>query len=338
MPPVGDERPVLVAPDAFKGTLTAAQVAGAIGRGIERAGLRPPDLCPVADGGEGTAATLLLGLGGETAGTVARDPLGRPRPAGFALVEDGATAIVEVAAATGLPMLAADERDPLRATSHGTGELIVAAIREGASVVLVACGGSATVDGGAGVLEVLAASGLRLGGTGPVDARLVCLCDVRTPWEAAAATFGPQKGATPETLPLLERRMTEQAAALPRDPRGVPSTGAAGGIAGALWAAHDAVLEPGAPFVLGALDVEERVRAARAVVVGEGRIDATTLEGKVAGAIAAIARRHGVPVLAVVGRNALDPAAREALGLRAVVEAGDVAALEAAGERVAAYL
>ncbi|EHN10399.1 Glycerate kinase [Patulibacter medicamentivorans] len=329
---------MLVAPDSFKGTLGAARVAGAIGRGLERAGLRPPDLCPVADGGEGTADALLLGLGGETAGARVRDPLGRPRNAGFALIEDGGSAIVEVAAASGLPLLAEAERDPLRATSHGTGELIVAAVAAGAQVVLVACGGSATVDGGAGALEVLDDAGLRFDGRGAIDARLVCLCDVRTPWERAAATFGPQKGATPEQLPELEARMEAIAARLPRDPRGVAMTGAAGGIAGALWAAHGARLEPGARFVLDALDVRERMRAARAVVVGEGRIDATTLDGKVAGEIAVDARQGGIPSFAVVGRNALDPFGVRILDLQVVLEAGDAEALVDAGERLAAYL
>lgn len=329
---------MLVAPDSFKGTLGAARVAGAIGRGLERAGLRPPDLCPVADGGEGTADALLLGLGGETAGARVRDPLGRPQNAGFALIEDGGSAIVEVAAASGLPLLTEAERDPLRATSHGTGELIVAAVAAGAQVVLVACGGSATVDGGAGALEVLDDAGLRFDGRGAIDARLVCLCDVRTPWERAAATFGPQKGATPEQLPELEARMEAIAARLPRDPRGVAMTGAAGGIAGALWAAHGARLEPGARFVLDALDVRERMRAARAVVVGEGRIDATTLDGKVTGEIAVDARQGGIPSFAVVGRNALDPFGVRILDLQVVLEAGDAEALVDAGERLAAYL
>ncbi len=329
---------MLVAPDAFKGSFGAARVAGAIGRGLERAGLRPPDLCPVADGGEGTAEALLLGLGGETAAATARDPLGRPRRAGFALIEDGGTAIVEVASAGGLPLLAEDEPDPLRATSHGTGELIVAAVAAGAAVVLVACGGSATVDGGAGMLEVLADAGLRFDGRGAVDARLVCLCDVRTPWERAAAVFGPQKGAAPEQLPALQARMERIAGELPRDPRGTPMSGAAGGIAGALWAAHGARLEPGARFVLDALDVRERMRAARAVVVGEGRIDRTTLEGKIAGEIAVDARQSGVPSFAIVGQHALDPFGVRILDLQVVLEAGDLDALADAGERLAAYL
>src|SRR4051794_20093685 len=131
------ERPVLVAPDSFKGTFRASEVAGAIGRGLERAGLMPPDLCPVADGGEGTLDALLPQLGGELAGLDVHDPLGRPVRAQFGLVEDGGTAIVEMAAASGLGLVAEDERDAWAASTYGTGELIAAAARAGAAVILV---------------------------------------------------------------------------------------------------------------------------------------------------------------------------------------------------------
>src|SRR4051812_18543681 len=141
------ERQVLVAPDSFKGTFRATQVAAAIGRGLERAGLMPPDLCPVADGGEGTLEVLLTALGGETAAAEVRDPLGRPVRAGFGLLEDGGTAVVEMAAASGLGLVAEAERDPWAASTYGTGELIRAAVQAGAAVVLVAVGGSATTDG-----------------------------------------------------------------------------------------------------------------------------------------------------------------------------------------------
>src|ERR671914_154446 len=173
------ERPVLVAPDSFKGTFSAPQVAGAIGRGLERAGLMPPDLCPVADGGEGTLDALLPQLGGEVVGVEVRDPLGRPIRSGFGLVEDGGTAIVEMAAASGLGLVAEEERDAWAASTYGTGELLAAAAQAGAQVVLVAVGGSATTDGGAGALEAIEEAG-GLGG-----ARLVVLCDVRRPFEDA---------------------------------------------------------------------------------------------------------------------------------------------------------
>src|SRR3954447_15228181 len=152
-------RQVLVAPDAFKGTFRASEVAGAIGRGLERAGLIPPDLCPVADGGEGTLDALLPGLGGDVVGAVAHDPLGRELRTGFGLVGGGGTAIVETAFASGLALLAEDERDAWAASTYGTGELIASAIDAGAAVVIVAVGGSATTDGGAGAIEAIAERG-----------------------------------------------------------------------------------------------------------------------------------------------------------------------------------
>ena len=238
------------------------------------------DLCPVADGGEGTMEVLLTALGGETAGARVHDPLGREVDAGFALIEDGGTAIVEVAQASGLGLVAEDERDAEAASTAGTGELIMAAVAAGAAEVLVAAGGSATTDGGAGAIAAIEEAG-GLGG-----ARLVVLCDVRTPFERAAEVFGPQKGADAATVARLTRRLRDRAAKLPRDPRGVPMTGAAGGLAGGLWAAFGAALEPGAAFVLDALGFDARMRAARAVVTGEGRLDEQTLEGKAVGEVA----------------------------------------------------
>jgi glycerate kinase len=321
-------RPVLVAPDSFKGTLRATEVAAALGRGLEAGGLAV-DLCPVADGGEGTLEVLLLALGGETGGATVAGPLGAPVRAGYALLEDGAGALVEVAGASGLGLVDPDARDAAAASTRGTGELIVAAAATGAEVVFVAAGGSATTDGGAGALEAIAESG-GLGG-----AQLVVLCDVRTPWEEAARTFSPQKGADPVTVDRLAARLEKLAGELPRDPRGVPFTGAAGGLAGGLWAALGARLESGAAFVLSALGFDARMLAARAVVVGEGRIDEQTLRGKIAGEIATRARQKGVPAHAVVGENSLDPFEQRILDLGAIIEGGNPAALEAAGTALA---
>jgi glycerate 2-kinase len=320
------ERPVLVAPDSFKGTFRASQVAGAIGRGLERAGLMPPDLCPVADGGEGTLDALLPQLGGEVVGVDVHDPLGRPIRSGFGLVEDGGAAIVEMAAASGLSLVADEERDAWAASTYGAGELIVAAARAGAQVILVAVGGSATTDGGAGALEAIEAGG-GLGG-----ARLVVLCDVRTVFEDAPKVFGPQKGADPAMVVRLEERLDELARRLPRDPRGVPMTGCAGGLSGGLWAAHGAVLEPGAQWVLEALDFDARMRAARAVVTGEGKLDEQTLEGKLVGEIGTRTRQAGVPLHAIVGRDALDPFGKRIIDLQRVIEATTLEELESAGE------
>ena len=323
------DRPVLVAPDSFKGTFRATEVAAAIGRGLESAGLRPPDLCPVADGGDGTMEVLLTALGGETAGARVHDPLGREVDAGYALLEDGGTAVIEMARASGLALVAPEERDAVAASTRGTGELIVAAVEAGAQVVLVACGGSATTDGAAGAIEAIEDAG-GLGGT-----RIVCLCDVRTPFERAAEVFGPQKGADPATVKRLTKRLNEFAATLPRDPRGEPMTGCAGGLSGGLWAQYGAALEPGAAFVLGALDFDTRMRAARAVIVGEGRIDEQTLQGKIAGEIATRARQAGVPCFAIVGTSELDAFGARMLDLQRVLEAGDLDAIAAAAASLA---
>src|SRR3954447_8429214 len=166
------ERPVLVAPDSFKGTFRATEVAAAIGRGLERAGLMPPDLCPVADGGEGTLEALVVQLGGETAAARVCDPLGREMQACYALIEGGGVAIGEMAAASGLGLVAEDERDAWAASTYGTGQLIRAAAEAGAEEVMVAVGGSATTDGGRGALEAVD----ERGGVG--EARIVVLCDV----------------------------------------------------------------------------------------------------------------------------------------------------------------
>lgn len=291
-------------------------MAAALARGLERAG-HVCDLCPVADGGEGTMEVLLVALGGETAGATVADPLGRPVRAGFALIEDGGTAVVEVAQASGLAL---GEGRAEEASSRGTGELIVAAVEAGAEVVLLAAGGSATTDGGEGAIAAIEEQG------GLRGARLVVLCDVRTPFEEAAARFGPQKGADPAAVARLETRLHALAERLPRDPRGFPLTGAAGGLSGGLWARYDAVLEPGAAFVLDTLGFDER--ATGMLVTGEGRLDATTLEGK---AVAEIARRARGPVHAVVGQDALGP---EPLGLASVQTASTLEEIEAAASRL----
>jgi glycerate 2-kinase len=320
------ERPVLVAPDSFKGTFRASQVAAAIGRGLERAGLMPPDLCPVADGGEGTIDALLPSLGGEIVGAPAHDPLGRELKGSFALIEDGGTAIVESATASGLALLAEDERDPWAASTYGTGELIAAAAQSGAQVVVVAVGGSATMDGGAGAVEAIEEAG------GLDGARLVALCDTRTPFEHAPKVFGPQKGADEALVTRLEERFAELAAGWSRDPRGVPMTGGAGGLSGGLWAALGAVLEPGAAWVLDALGFDERMRAARAVITGEGKLDEQSLHGKLVGEVGTRARQAGVPLHAIVGTDVLDPFGKRMIDLMRVIEATDLAEMEQAGE------
>ncbi|MCW3016552.1 MAG: hypothetical protein JWO02_3644 [Solirubrobacterales bacterium] len=320
-----DRRSCLVAPDSFKGTFSAAQVAAAIGRGLEAAGEPPPDLCPVADGGEGTLSVLLTALGGDTGGATVAGPLGHPVAAGYALLEHGETAIVEVAAASGLGLVPDGERGPetaWAASTRGTGELIVAATRAGASVVLVAAGGSATTDGGAGAIAAIHEAG------GLGSATLVVLCDVRTPFEDAGRVFAPQKGADGATVARLQARLNDQAGALARDPRGIPMGGAAGGLAGGLWAAFGAHLEAGAPFVLDAVGYDARMRRAQAVILGEGRLDDQTLRGKILGEAATRARQAGVPCHAIVGQDALEPFGKRIIDVQMVLEAHTLEAIE----------
>lgn len=328
-------RPALVAPDAFKGTFTAVEVADAIAEGLEAEGVAA-DRCPIADGGEGTAAALRAALGGDEHEVRAQGPLGDEVLASFTMLDPPAgrrrvprTAVLDMASASGAPLLAQHELDPLRATTYGTGELIVAARDAGAELILVACGGSATVDGGFGALEAIDdAGGLR-------GAKLTCLTDVTTTWADAPATFGPQKGAGAAAITELQARLAALAKTFPVDPTRVPGTGAAGGLSGGLHAAHGAAIEPGAPYVLNALDTDRRMRAARFVIVGEGRIDRTTLSGKGPGELATRARQAGVPTHAVVGVNAIRPFDARIIDLMEIIEATTRDDLVAAGRRLA---
>jgi glycerate kinase len=325
---------ILVAPDSFKGTFSARQVATAIGRGLEDAG-RPVDLCPLADGGEGTLEVLLEALGGEAASAIVEDPLGREIETSFGLLEERGgrlAAVVETARASGLTLVAADERDPLAASTFGTGQLILAAVAAGAETVYLGAGGSATTDGGSGALRAIR----RAGGLG--SARVVVLCDVRTPFEDAARIFGPQKGAGPEEVARLNRRLGDLARRLPRDPRGVAMTGAAGGLAGGLWAELGAELVPGAAFALELLDFDRRMRSSRAVVTGEGRLDQQSLAGKAVSEVATRARQSGVPCHAIVGQRELDAFGARILDLQAMLEARTLRGIESAGRRLAGLI
>ena len=314
------DRRALVAPDSFKGTFTAAEAAGHIARGLRAAG-READELPVADGGEGTMDVLVRVLGGELRTARVADPLGRPVEASYALLTDRDTAIVETAQASGLGLVAEEERDAYAASTRGTGELIAAAAEAGAETVLVTVGGSATTDGGEGALEALKG----------VEIELEVLCDVLTPWEDAPHVFGPQKGADAATVRRLERRLEELAEAAPRDPRGVEMTGAAGGLSGGLWAHRGARLVAGAPYVLDTLGFDDLMQRSAFVVTGEGKLDEQTLQGKAAGEVALRCRQRGVPCHAVVGKADLDPFDERILALDSVTEAGTAKELAAAG-------
>jgi glycerate 2-kinase len=288
----------LVAPDSFKGTFGAGEVAEAIAAGLE-AGAATADRCPVADGGEGTMDVLLAALGGERRTAAVHDPLRRPITASFGLLGGGKAAVVETAQASGLPLVAPAERDAERADTYGTGELIAAAVAAGAETVLLALGGSATTDGGAGAIEALREAG-SLG-----DVRIEVLCDVTATYVDAARVYAPQKGADPAAVERLASRLESLAEELPRDPRGVPRTGCAGGLSGGLWA-HGAQLRPGATFVLDVVGFDERLARADAVVTGEGRFDSQSLSGKIVGEIASRCARAGKPLHLVVGEDGFD--------------------------------
>ena len=269
----------LLCPASLKGVLSARAAAAALAEGFRSAGVDADEL-PLGDGGEGTAAALRAAYGGEWREAVVSDPLGRPVPAQWLLLPDG-RAVVEAAAAIGLPLLAPNERDPVRASSRGLGELVLAALREAPTELLVALGGSATVDGGAGMREVLCML--------PVPT--TALCDVRTPLADAVRLFAPQKGASAQDLLELERRLVAMDELRPFAE--LPGSGAAGGL-GAAFAALGARLVPGAEELLDLLGFDRRARAADLVVTGEGRVDETTSEGKAPAAVVERCRRVDV--------------------------------------------
>jgi glycerate kinase len=272
---------------------------------------------------------LLTALGGQRRTASAHDPLGRPIEAGFALVRDGTTAIVEVAAASGLGLLDRSERDPEGASSAGTGELIAAAVATGARRIWVAAGGSATTDGGRGAIDALeGAGGLR-------GAQLEVLCDTSIPFERAAEVFAPQKGASPEQVGSLTSRLVALAGSLPRDPRGRAMTGAAGGLSGGLWAAFGAHLVPGAAFVLGLVRFDRRLEGAHAVITGEGRLDAQSATGKLTGEVARRCREGGIPAYVIAGELAVDQPQLRRLGFAGAERAGTREEIRAAAERIA---
>ena len=314
----------LVAPDSFKGTFDAAAVADAIAAGIE-AGGGEADRCPVADGGEGTMDVLLGALGGERRRAEVHDPLRRPIEASFGLLGDGTTAIVETAQASGLSLVAPEERDAERADSFGTGELIAAAVAAGARTILLAVGGSASTDGGAGAIEALRAAGLL--GTVAIEV----LCDVTAPFEDAARIFAPQKGAGAAVIERLTERLEDRADELPRDPRGVPMSGCAGGLSGALWA-YGAMLRPGAGFVLEAVGFDRRLAGVDAAISGEGRFDSQSLGGKIVGEVAIHCARGGRPLHLVVGASGFD---EPPAGIASISEAGSLDEMRQAGRDLA---
>lgn len=284
---------IVAAPDKFKGTASALEIAQAIGRAAEQTGATWSAI-PMADGGEGT----LEALGGANRVSTVSGPLGSPVEAAWRL--EGSTAVIEMAQASGLVLAGGPEKnDPLAASTIGVGELINLAIDGGATSIIIGVGGSATTDGGLGALDVLG-SAARLKGV-----KLVVACDVRTMFTDAARVFGPQKGASPAQVTLLTGRLRALVGTYRErfgvDVEALERAGAAGGLAGGL-AAVGAVLVDGFDIVSEQLGLAEAIAAADLVVTGEGFIDSESFDGKVVGGIAACAAEHGVPVLAVAGQ------------------------------------
>lgn len=292
---------VVAAPDKFRGTASAAEVAGAVATAAAAAGWSC-DRAPVADGGEGTLDIV----GGTIRTSRVRAPLGEAVEAEWRLLAGpasgtggGLTAVVEMARAAGLDLVGGPEwNDPMRASTEGVGDLILAAMAAKARRVVVAVGGSASTDGGLGCVNALKPHG-RLAG---VD--LVVACDVTTRFIDAAEEFAPQKGASPPQVALLRRRLERLAQVYLDDygvdVRAIPGSGAAGGLAGGL-AALGATLLPGFDFVADTIELAERIEAADLVVTGEGFLDEHSFDGKAVGGVVELAEEAGVPVLVVVG-------------------------------------
>jgi len=322
---------IVVAPDSFKECLPAEAVADAMAGGVRAAAPGAEVVCvPMADGGEGTVRALVAATGGKVHVARATGPLGEPVEAELGMLGDGHTAVVEMAAASGLPLVPPDRRDPMAATTYGTGELILAALELGATRLVLGIGGSATVDGGAGMAEALGArflddarqpiprgggglallARIDLAGLDPRLAGLACdvACDVDNPLvgpRGAARVYGPQKGATPAMVEALDAGLARLADAVERDlgvaVRDVPGAGAAGGLGAGLMAFLGARLRSGVELVIQAVGLEERLRGADLVLVGEGQMDAQSAYGKVPVGVSRLARGLGVPAVAVVG-------------------------------------
>jgi glycerate kinase len=339
---------IILAPGAYKSSLSAVQVAEALARGLRRSGLRAELIAlPIADGGDGTLDAFLA-AGGETRTVPVLDPLDRPITARYALLPDGETAVIEMAEASGLRLLSHEELNPLRASTYGTGQLLQAAVDAGARRLIIGLGGSATVDGGAGCLQALgvklldstgaevARGGGQLGTIRTIDTTgldprwkqtvVTIASDVNNPPlgpEGAAAVFGPQKGASPEMIAHLETSLAHFFTLvhdhLGVDVRAVPGGGAAGAFAAGLMAFLGGRIASGIDLVLEHNGFAGALVGADLVITGEGQMDEQTVYGKGPIGVARLARSHGVPTVAVVGGLNVDDAVLRAAGIDAAL-------------------
>ncbi|MBV8607160.1 MAG: glycerate kinase [Singulisphaera sp.] len=322
---------VVVAPDKFKGSLSAPEAARAMARGVAAAvPAAAIDVVPMADGGEGTVEALVAATSGTSREAVVAGPLGEPVRARFGMLGDGHTAVLEMAAASGLALVPRDRRDPSRTSTRGTGELLLAAVEAGARRVVVGIGGSATNDGGAGLGQALGyrlldAEGREIGPGGGALDRLAAIdasgrdprlegvevavaCDVDNPLcgpRGASAVYGPQKGADPAMVAALDRNLDHLARVLERDlgvsVRDLPGAGAAGGLGAGLVAFASGRLEPGIALVIRAVGLADRLRDADLCLTGEGALDASSAFGKTPIGVARLARSLGCPTIALAG-------------------------------------
>jgi glycerate kinase len=350
---------IVLAPQALKGSLDATAVGQAMAEGV-RIALPDAEIAniPVADGGEGTVRALVAATNGRLSHARITGPLGEPVEAEWGLLgadtnaPDEKIAVIEMAAAAGLPLVPRERRDPRVATTYGVGELLHAALDAGCTRILIGIGGSATNDGGAGMAQALGSrlldvdgnelspGGVALARLARIDAsgvdaqlaqtRVLVACDVTNPLtgpEGASAVYGPQKGATPEFVAELDAALTHYAAILKRDLGAdvaeIPGAGAAGGLGAGLLAFAHAELVPGARLVFEALGFDERIAGADLIFTAEGRLDAQTAYGKAVGAVAAAGQRKGIPVVALAGVVAMGDAALRALGLAAALPLAD---------------
>lgn len=340
---------IVIAPQGFKGSLEAPEVAQAIARGVRQV-FSDADVTslPVADGGEGTVAALVQASQGRTIVSRVTGPLGRPVNATWGILGDNRTAVIEMAAASGLPLIRRDERNPMRTTTFGTGELICHALDAGIRHLIIGIGGSATNDGGAGMAQALGvhlldAEGrdLPLGAAAittldridatNIDPRTRRLdvevaCDVNNPLTGptgASAVYGPQKGATPEMVQTLDAALSRYAGVLRRDlgkdVAHVPGAGAAGGLGAGLIAFLNARLRPGVDLIFGAMNIDGHLEGADLVITGEGRIDRQDIYGKAPIGIAQRAQKLGIPCIAVAGSTGRDYHVVYEHGLDAVI-------------------
>mgnify|MGYP001106435350 CR=1 FL=1 len=333
---------ILVCPDSFKESLSAVEVCNCIERGLKRANSKfKIEKVPLADGGEGTVEALVLATGGRIFKCRAANPLGKKIWARYGILGDGKTGVIEMAAASGLALVARAKRNPLVTTTYGTGEMVASALERGCRRIIIGIGGSATVDGGAGMAQALGArlldgkgKDIRFGGGELeklekinlkfMDRRIsrtdfIIASDVRNRLlgpKGAARVYGPQKGATPDMVKRLERGLSHLARVIKKElsisVENIPGSGAAGGLGAGLYAFLGAKMESGVELVMRIAGLEQRIKKADLVITGEGQVDRQTLYGKAVMGVIKMAKKYRVPVICIAG--SILPEARDLYG------------------------